>query len=107
VKVVNGCLKILKEGASRKFLASVEQVTFNASYAIQNAQPVLYVTERCVFRLTETGLELMEIAPGINLERDILGQMDFRPAISPELKTMDARIFRDGPMALRQDLLAC
>jgi propionate CoA-transferase len=67
---------------------------------------VLYITERCVFRLIETGLELIEIAPGVDLERDILSLMAFRPAISPQLKTMDARIFRDEPMGLRQDMLA-
>jgi propionate CoA-transferase len=105
VKVVNGCLKILKEGASRKFVASVEQVTFNAKYALRHGQAVLYVTERCVFRLTEAGLELVEIAPGIDLEREILAQMEFRPALSPKIKTMDERIFRDGPMATREAML--
>ena len=66
---------------------------------------MLYVTERCVFRLIESGLELIEIAPGVDLERDILALMEFRPAISPNLKTMDARIFRDEPMGMRDDIL--
>ncbi len=106
VKVVEACLKIRKEGVLRKFVASVEQMTFNATYAFKRGQPVLYITERCVFRLMATGLELVEIAPGIDLERDILGQMNFRPAISPTLKTMDACIFHDGPMRLRERMLA-
>jgi propionate CoA-transferase len=106
VKVVEGRLLIVHEGALRKFVASVEQTTFNAKCAFRRQQPVLYITERCVFRLMSTGLELVEIAPGIDLERDILGQMDFRPAVSPTLKTMDARIFHGGPMQLREHMLA-
>ncbi len=66
---------------------------------------MLYVTERCVFRLTADGLELTEIAPGIDLERDILARMDFRPIIHGTPKLMDPRIFADGPMHLRPDLL--
>ena len=65
-----------------------------------------YITERCVFRLGEQGLELVEIAPGIDLERDILAQMDFRPVVSKDLRTMDDAIFRDEPMGLRDRMLA-
>jgi propionate CoA-transferase len=106
VKVFEGCLEIVTEGTLRKFVASVEQMTFSAKNAFNRGQPVLYITERCVFRLTATGLELVEIAPGIDLEHDILGQMDFSPAISPALKTMDARIFHAGPLQLLQRMLA-
>jgi propionate CoA-transferase len=67
---------------------------------------VLYVTERCVFRLAEGGLELVEIAPGIDLEREVLAQMDFMPAISPDLKLMDAAVFALSPLGLRERLLA-
>lgn len=105
VGIADGTVKILKEGESRKFVAAVEQRTFSGVYAFKRAQQVLYITERCVFRLVETGLELIEIAPGIDLERDILGQMDFRPAISPALKKMNARIFHDEPMGMRDDML--
>ena len=84
---------------------AVEQRTFSGPHATQRAQPVLYVTERCVFRLVPAGLELIEIAPGIDLERDILAQMGFAPEISPNLKTMDERIFREQPMRLRTDIL--
>ena len=67
-------------------------------------KPVLYVTERCVFRLIETGLELIEIAPGVDLDRDVLALMDFTPAINPKLKVMDQRIFRDEPMGIAQEI---
>jgi propionate CoA-transferase len=70
------------------------------------APPVLYVTERCVFRLSEAGLELTEIAPGVDLERDILALMDFRPIMTGPPRLMDARIFRPEPMDLRTELLA-
>jgi len=100
IAVEQGSLRIVKEGASRKFLKDVEHRTFSGSQAFKNGQKVLYITERCVFRLVEKGLELIEIAPGVDLDRDILGQMDFAPILAPELKLMDYRIFRDEPMGL-------
>ena len=105
IAVSDGHLKITREGALKKFIAVVEQITFSGKYAFKRGQSVLYVTERCVFRLVEGGLELIEIAPGIDLERDILAQMDFRPAISPKLRTMDARIFCNELMGLRDGML--
>jgi propionate CoA-transferase len=72
---------------------------------MQQNQPVFYITERCVFRLTRQGMELIEIAPGVDLERDILQQMDFRPIVSDHLGTMDARIFQPEIMGLKEDLL--
>jgi propionate CoA-transferase len=106
VAIADGSLKIIKEGELRKFVDVVEQRTFSGEHAFKSGQQVLYVTERCVFRLVESGLELIEIAPGIDLERDIMGQMAFRPAISPTLKMMDQRIFRDGAMGIHDDMLA-
>ncbi|WP_228273711.1 acyl CoA:acetate/3-ketoacid CoA transferase [Rhodocyclus tenuis] len=106
VAIADGRLLIVSEGRARKFVAAVEQRTFAGAYAAQRGQPALYVTERCVFRLTSDGLELIEIAPGIELERDILAHMDFVPRISAELKTMDAAIFAPGAMGLRERLLA-
>ena len=106
ITVDNGALKILKEGETVKFVAEVEHRTFSGEVAFKSGQPVLYITERCVFRLVESGLELIEIAPGVDLEKDVLALMEFRPAISPDLKTMDARIFRDEPMGLRSEILA-
>lgn len=106
VTVENGALKILNEGETVKFVSEVEHRTFSGEYAFKNGQTVLYITERCVFRLVESGLELIEIAPGVDLDKDILSLMEFRPVISPKLKIMDARIFRDEPMNLRPDILA-
>jgi propionate CoA-transferase len=105
VAVANGKLHIRREGAAQKFVDEVEHRTFSGEYAMQRAQTVLYITERCVFRLILEGLEVVEIAPGVDLERDILAQMRFRPEISPHLKLMDERIFRPGPMGLRNDIL--
>ncbi len=106
VDVKDGALAILSEGKSRKFVPEVEHRTFSGPYAWKRRQPVLYVTERCVFRLAEDGLELVEIAPGIDLERDILAQMDFRPVIRGEPRLMDAAIFAEGPMNLRERMLS-
>jgi propionate CoA-transferase len=105
LRIENGAVAIAAEGRSRKFRDHVEQITFSGARAAQRAQPVLYVTERCVFRLDEEGLELIEIAPGVDLERDILANMDFTPVIAAAPKAMDERIFRDEPMGLREALL--
>jgi len=104
VVVEDGKLKIVKEGRARKFVQQVEQVTFSGQYAAQRSQPVLYVTERCVFQLTDHGLELIEVAPGIDIERDILAHMAFKPHIHKPI-TMNPAIFRDEPMGLLADLL--
>lgn len=106
IAMENGQLRIRQEGRHIKFLERVEHDTFSAEYAVAREQPVLYVTERCVFRLTPDGLELVEIAPGIDLERDIVANMGFRPYVSPELKQMDPRLFRESLMDLHSDLLA-
>jgi propionate CoA-transferase len=91
--------------AAPKFLNEVEQRTFSGTYAAHTGQPVLYVTERCVFALTPDGLELTEIAPGIDLEKDVLAHVGFTPIINAEPQLMDDRIFRDDPMGLKDDLL--
>jgi len=104
VRVENGELRILREGKSKKFIQQVEQITFNGAYAAESGQPVLYVTERCVFRRGRDGMELIEVAPGIDVNRDILGQMEFTPIVrNPGM--MDPRIFRDQPMELEETLL--
>jgi propionate CoA-transferase len=92
-------------GAAKKFVHEVEHRTFSGPIAVQRGQRVLYVTERCVFRLCEQGLELIEIAPGLDLRRDILECMDFAPVIKAPPAVMDARIFQDEPMGLRDDML--
>ncbi len=105
VAVEGGNLRIVKEGRTPKFLQQVEHVTFSGAHAVKRGQPVLYITERCVFRLTAKGLELVEIAPGIDLEKDILAHMQFRPVIETPPRLMDPRIFGDGPMGLGEELL--
>jgi len=104
-EVVDGHIAVDDAVAAPKFLDCVEQRTFSGSYAAGAGQPVLYVTERCVFRLTQAGLQLIEIAPGIDLERDVLAHVGFTPIIDGEPKLMDTRIFRDEPMRLKHDLL--
>lgn len=101
VQVADGKLSILNEGKYKKFLKHVEQITFSGKYALSVKQSVMYITERAVFELVEEGLMLTEIAPGVDLETDILSLMDFKPIISSNLKTMDACIFRDEPMNLK------
>jgi len=105
IAVNDGQLAIVEEAKSRKFVDHVEHVTFSGPFAAARGQRVLYVTERCVFALRPDGLELTEVAPGIDIERDILRLMDFKPLIPREPAPMDARIFRDGPMDLRERLL--
>jgi len=100
VAVEQGRLRILSEGRTRKFVRSVEQRTFSGARALRRGQPVLYVTERCVFRLVRKGLELIEVAPGIDLERDILAHMEFTPVIERPPAAMDPRIFAAAPMGL-------
>ena len=105
VTLEEGRMQILQEGKLKKFIDQVEHVTFSGAYARQKGQPVLYVTERCVFALTEAGMKLVEIAPGVDLEKDILSLMDFKPIIDGTPRLMDARIFRTEPMGLKDDLL--
>jgi propionate CoA-transferase len=105
ISVRDGKLMIDKDGKVRKFLDQVEHITFSGKYAVMKNQPVLYVTERCVFSLTKEGLELIEIAPGMDIEKDILPWMDFKPIVKGPVRLMDERIFRPEPMGLKEDLL--
>ena len=106
ITVQDGEMRIDQEGKVKKFVDHVEHTTFSGEYALLNKQPVLYVTERCVFALTDQGMELIEIAPGLDLQRDILDQMDFEPIVSDPLPTMDQRIFRQEAMNLKDQLLS-
>ncbi len=105
VEVQGNRLIVLREGTVRKFVDRVEHVTYSGTIAHQRGQQALYVTERCVFRLCDRGLELIEVAPGIDVQRDILAQMAFEPVIAPNLKLMDAAIFAAEPMGLRAEML--
>jgi acyl CoA:acetate/3-ketoacid CoA transferase len=97
----DGRLSITQEGAIPRAVERVQGLCFAGERMLREGKEVLYVTERAVFRLTEAGPELVEVAPGIDVERDVLGAMAFRPAISPELREMDRAIFTPGPMGLK------
>ncbi|MGE6613521.1 acyl CoA:acetate/3-ketoacid CoA transferase [Peribacillus sp. NPDC076916] len=95
-------IKIAREGKFRKFKELIGQITFSGEFSKNKNQEVLYITERAVFQLTQDGLMLIEIAPGVDINRDILAQMDFEPIISSELKEMDSEIFSEDKMAFRE-----
>lgn len=96
----NGKLIIKNEGKVKKFIPQVEQITFSGDFARENKKIITYITERAVFELREEGLTLIEIAPGVDLQKDILDQMDFKPIIQENLKEMDSKIFKDELMKL-------
>ena len=100
LNVGDGRLTILQEGKSRKLVEAVEHVTFSGTVARRRRQRISYVTERCVIDLMDQGLTVREIAPGIDLQRDVLDLADFPLQVHPQLKSMDARLFRDAPMGL-------
>ena len=104
IALEDGHLRILQEGRSRKFVSQVQQITFSGSYAAERGQRIRYVTERCVFDLTSAGLALTEVAPGVDVERDILAHMDFRPIVDAP-RPMDPRIFRPEAMGLEHQLV--
>ena len=99
LEVGDGMLRVVRPGTS-KLVADVGHVTFSAAQARARGQAVLYITERCVLRLGPEGLELIEIAPGLDLEADVLAHMAFRPVVVPELRRMDPALFRDAPPTL-------
>ncbi len=97
--IENERLTIFHEGAYRKLISQVQHLTFNGQYGLQRGQKIMYITERAVFQLTSEGLELIEIAPGIDLNSQVLAHMDFRP-IMRDVKLMDERIFAEAKMGL-------
>jgi propionate CoA-transferase len=101
-----GTTRIARDGTQPKLVPTVEQITYSGPYGRARGQRVLFVTERAVFRLSDNGLELIEVAPGIDLERDVLAKMGFKPSVSSQLKTMDARLFLPDRMNLARDLAA-
>ena len=100
----DGQTRIIDEGRFPKFVSALQQVSYSGRYAAEMGQEVLFITERAVFQREPNGLVLIEIAPGIDLDRDILALMDFQPVISPQLKEMDNRIFSPEKMDYLQDL---
>ncbi len=93
MEIVDGKMHILQEGKYQKFCEKVDEISASGEYAVESGQEVLYVTERCVFKLTPEGLEIIEIAPGLDIEKDIISLMPFRPLVSKDLKEMDSRFF--------------
>jgi propionate CoA-transferase len=104
IAVADGKLVIKQEGKGKKYVKEVEQVTFSGAYATATKQPVLFITERAVFELQDGIVTLIETAPGIRLEEDILAQMSFAPRISPSLKLMPIGIFQPKWGGLRKIL---
>jgi propionate CoA-transferase len=100
----NGKTLIREEGRHRKFVNTLEQICYSAAGGRERNQKVLFVTERAVFRICKQGLELIEYAPGVDLERDVFAQMDFRPPVAADAKEMDVRLFHPGLMNLREDV---
>jgi len=100
VKVDNGNLVIVKEGNVKKFVDHVEWITQNGT--VLKGKDTLFISERAVFRLTQEGFELIEVAPGIDIEKDVIQQMEFRPIVSKDLRLMDKRLFLQSEMGLRK-----
>lgn len=100
-RIENGKLEILEEGKGAKFLDRVEQITYSGRYARSCGQKAYAVTERCVLRLDQDGWTLIETAPGIDLERDILAHMDFMPMVSADMTQMPSCLFREEKMGLK------
>lgn len=106
IAVEDGKLRIVTEGKNKKLVPKVGHITFSGEYAKQIRQKVMYITERAVFELRPEGVTLTEIAPGIDLEQDVLAQMDFRPVIAADLKLMDERIFKEASMGIQPEIMA-
>ena len=100
-EIGDGKLRILQEGKVDKFTDRIQQITFSAATALQNNLPIMYITERAVFRLTKEGVTLCEAAPGVDLEKDIFAHMPAKPPVSPDFKRMDERIFQARKMGLK------
>ena len=101
-RVEDGKIRIVREGTFKTFIDAVAQLTFSSDYANKTRQEILYITERAVFKLTRNGLALIEIAPGVDLEKDVLSQMEFTPIISDDPRTMDSILFSDDSLGLRR-----
>jgi len=104
VEVKEGKLLIVKEGKVQKFVEKPLRSFFSGNQALRFGKEVLYMTERAVFRLTPEGLELIEVAPGIDIERDVISKMGFRPRVSASVQEMDQRLFGQAPLGLAREL---
>lgn len=102
-KVSDGTITIEQEGKFEKMIPQCEEITFSGEQALKQGQEVVFITERAVFHLTKEGIVLTEVAPGIDVQKDVIDQMGFAPIISNDLKQMDERIFKDGMMGIREE----
>ena len=105
ISISDNKIKILREGTIAKFTESVFKVVFSGHQAIKYGQEIMYITERAVFRLNEGGLVLEEIAPGIDIHEDIISKMSFTPILGNSIKEMDTRIFNEGKMEIRDEVM--
>jgi propionate CoA-transferase len=103
---IDGGVRVRREGSLHKFVPRVREISFNGRLARERGQSLRYITDRAVFELGDDGIALTEIAPGIDLERDVLSQMGFRPRVAEELRTTDLRVYATGPMGLGADFAA-
>jgi len=101
--ISGGGVRVVREGSLQKFVPQVREISFNGRLARERGQQVRYVTDRAVFALADDGLVLTEVAPGIDVERDVLGQMGFRPRVANDLTTTDLRVYATGPMGVASD----
>ena len=100
LSIENGALLIAREGKVRKLVEAVEHVSFSGRRAVAQGQDITYVTERCVLKLTEKGIVVTEIAPGVDLKRDVLAQAEFPLLVADDLRVMDAALFQPGLIGL-------
>jgi propionate CoA-transferase len=105
ISISDNKIRILHEGTIPKFIENVFKVVFSGHQAIKYGQEIMYITERAVFRLNERGLVLEEIAPGIDLDKDVISKMGFAPIIGNSIKEMDRRIFNDGKIGVRDEVM--
>ena len=105
ISISGNGIRILHEGTIPKFIESVYKIVFSGHQAIKYGQEIMYITERAVFKLTEKGLVLEEIAPGIDLNKDVISKMSFAPIIGNSIKEMDTRIFSEGKMEIKDEVM--
>ena len=96
-------VRVRDEGSLPKFVPQVREISFNGKLARERGQQVRYITDRAVFELRPEGVTLIELAPGIDLERDVISQMGFRPVVADDCRSTDLRVYAEGPMGLAAD----
>jgi propionate CoA-transferase len=104
IDVIEDRIRILEDGSITKFVQDVYKISFSSYQASKYGQEIMYVTERAVFKLSGTELVLVEIAPGVDIDKDILEKMEFKPQMDKEIKEMDKRLFSRSAMKIKRDL---